>query len=237
MPLSPRVDLNMKILIIEDDFRIASNLAEFLKACNYTLEIASDGTEGYDLAVTGEYDLIILDLNLPKMDGITVCQKLRKNKCQSLVLMLTARDTNLDEVTGLDAGADDYIVKPFDLQLLLARIRALLRRKNNKLNSVLTWGDLVLDPNKYEVKYQNNQVDLSPKEYQLLELLLRNCDRTLTKEIIVDQLWSMDETPQEETVKAHIKGIRRKLKLVGLKTNIIESIYGVGYRLKSYDSP
>ncbi|WP_330202908.1 response regulator transcription factor [Cyanobacterium sp. Dongsha4] len=227
----------MKILIVEDDFRIANNLAQFLRSNNHVVEIAYDGETGYDLAEIGNYDLIILDLSLPKMDGITVCQKLRKNQCQSLILMLTARDTNLDQVTGLDAGADDYIIKPFDLQLLLARIRALLRRNNNHLNTLFTWGDLVLDPNKYEVKYQNNLVNLSPKEYQLLELLFRNCDRTLTKEIIIDQLWSMEEIPQEETVKAHIKGIRKKLKLAGLKTNIIENIYGVGYRLNSYDCP
>lgn len=227
----------MKILIVEDDFRIANNLAQFMRSNNHVVEIAYDGETGYDLAEIGNYDLIILDLSLPKMDGITVCQKLRQNQCQSLILMLTARDTNLDQVTGLDAGADDYIIKPFDLQLLLARIRALLRRNNNHLNTLFTWGDLVLDPNKYEVKYQNNLVNLSPKEYQLLELLFRNSDRTLTKEIIIDQLWSMEEIPQEETVKAHIKGIRKKLKLAGLKTNIIENIYGVGYRLNSYDCP
>lgn len=226
----------MKILIIEDDARIADNLAQFLRKNNYIIDTAYDGETGYNLAEIGNYSLIILDLTLPKIDGIILCQKLRKNQCQSLILMLTARDTNLDQVIGLDAGADDYIIKPFDLQLLLARIRALLRRNNSHFNSILTWGDLVLDPNKYEVKYQNNLVNLSPKEYQLLELLLRNCDRTLTKEIIINQLWSMEEIPQEETVKAHIKGIRKKLKIAGLKTNIIENIYGIGYRLKSYVS-
>ncbi|WP_017294347.1 response regulator transcription factor [Geminocystis herdmanii] len=226
----------MKILIVEDDLRIAQNLAEFLGKKHYIIEIAYDGETGYDLAQMGNYDLIILDLTLPKMDGITICQKLRKNKCQSLILMLTARDTNLDQVTGLDAGADDYIIKPFDLQLLLARIRALSRRNSPHLTSIKTWEDLTLDTNKYEVKYQDKLVNLSPKEYQLLELFLINCDRTLTKEIIIDQLWSMEEIPQEETVKAHIKGIRKKLKLAGLQTNIIENIYGIGYRLNSYVS-
>lgn len=228
---------NMKILIIEDDQRIADNLAQFLHKNHYTVEIAYDGKMGYDLAEIGNYDLIILDLTLPKLDGITVCQKLRKNRCESLILMLTARDTNLDQVIGLDAGADDYIIKPFDLQLLLARIRALLRRNNSHLSSLFTWGDLILNPNKYEVKYQDNLVNLTPKEYQLLELFLRNFDRTLTKDFIIDQLWSMEEIPQEETIKAHIKGIRKKLKSAGLKTNIIENIYGIGYRLNSYVSP
>lgn len=226
----------MKILIIEDDSRIANSLAEFMTKNNYIIDITYDGNTGYNLAQTGNYDLIILDLTLPKMDGISICQKLRKNQCQSLILMLTARDTNLVQVIGLDAGADDYIIKPFDLQLLLAKIRALLRRNNKNLASIFSWGDLVLDPNKYEVMYQNNLVNLTPKEYQLLELLLRNCDRILTKEIIIDQLWSLEEIPQEETVKAHIKGIRKKLKLAGLKVNIIENIYGIGYRLNSYVS-
>lgn len=226
----------MKILIIEDDSRIADGLGDFLSKNKYTIDIAYDGETGYNLAQFGNYNLIILDLTLPKIDGITICQKLRKNKCQSLILMLTARDSNLDQVTGLDVGADDYIIKPFDLQLLLARIRALLRRNNSYLTPVLTWGDLVLDPNKYEVKYNSNIVNLSPKEYQLLELLLRNCDRTLTKEVIIDQLWSMEEIPQEDTIKAHIKGIRKKLKSAGLNTNIIENIYGIGYRLNSYVS-
>lgn len=227
----------MNILIVEDDVRITDSLAELLRKNNYVIEIANDGKIGYDLALMSDYDLIILDLTLPKMDGITICQKLRKNKCQSLILMLTARNTNIEQVEGLEVGADDYIIKPFDLQLLLTKIKALLRRKSNYLNDILAHGNLVLDTNKYEVTYHNNLVNLTQKEYQLLELLLRNLDRTLTKEFIIDKLWSMAEIPQEETVKAHIKGIRKKLKIAGLKVNIIENIYGVGYRLNSYVYP
>lgn len=221
----------MKILIIEDDERISSATAEILKDNNYLVETAFDGQIGWELAQSMNYDLIILDLMLPKIDGITLCQKLRKINCQSLILMLTAKDTNLDQVTGLDAGADDYVVKPFDLKLLLARIRALLRRNQSNLPPILTWENITLDPSRCEVKYDNKLVDLTPKEYHLLELFLRNGDRILTKGMIVERLWLLEDIPLEETVKVHIKGLRNKLKLAGGNPNLIENIYGLGYRL------
>jgi DNA-binding response OmpR family regulator len=221
----------MKILIIEDNQKIADATAEILRDNNYLVEIAFDGKIGWELAQTMTYDLIILDLMLPKIDGITICQKLRKINCQSLILMLTAKDTNLDQVTGLDAGADDYIIKPFDLTLLLARIRALLRRNQSNLPPILTWENLSLDPSKCEVKYQDKLMDLTPKEYHLLELFLRNGDHILTKGMIIERIWSLEEIPLEETVKVHIKGLRNKLKLVGGNPNLIENIYGLGYRL------
>jgi DNA-binding response OmpR family regulator len=221
----------MKILIIEDNQKIADATAEILRDNNYLVEIAFDGKIGWELAQTMTYDLIILDLMLPKIDGITICQKLRKINGQSLILMLTAKDTNLDQVTGLDAGADDYIIKPFDLTLLLARIRALLRRNQSNLPPILTWENLSLDPSKCEVKYQDKLMDLTPKEYHLLELFLRNGDHILTKGMIIERIWSLEEIPLEETVKVHIKGLRNKLKLVGGNPNLIENIYGLGYRL------
>lgn len=222
----------MRILIIEDDIIIANNLREILEKNLYNVEIALDGEEGLNLALFTKFDLIILDLNLPKIDGIKLCRILRENQCNSLILMLTARDTNLDQIIGLDAGADDYIVKPFDLKVLLARIRALLRRNTPEVNNLLLWGDLVLDPNKFEVKYKDNIIPLTKKEYQLLELFLLNPHRTLTKEFIIDQLWSFEDTPQEDTVRAHIKKLRKKLKEAGVEQDVIENIYGIGYRLK-----
>ncbi len=222
----------MRILIIEDDIIIANNLREILEKNLYNVEIALDGEEGLNLALFTKFDLIILDLNLPKIDGIKLCRILRENQCNSLILMLTARDTNLDQIIGLDAGADDYIVKPFDLKVLLARIRALLRRNTPEVNNLLLWGDLVLDPNKFEVKYKDNIIPLTKKEYQLLELFLLNPHRTLTKEFIIDQLWPFEDTPQEDTVRAHIKKLRKKLKEAGVEQDVIENIYGIGYRLK-----
>lgn len=221
----------MKILIVEDDSRIASAVAEGLKDHHYVVEIAIDGEMGWEFAQMMTYEVIILDLMLPKIDGITLCQKLRKIGCQSLILMLTAKDTNLDQVKGLDAGADDYLVKPFAMELLLARIRALLRRNQSSLPPILTWGNITLDPSKCEVKYQDKLVDLTPKEYSLLELFLHSGDRILTKGMIIEQLWISEEIPLEDTVKVHIRGLRNKLKLVGANPNFIENIYGLGYRL------
>lgn len=221
----------MKILIVEDDQRIANALSEGLKDHHYLVEIAPDGQIGWEYAQAINYDLIILDLMLPKLDGISFCQKLRKINSKSLILMLTAKDTNEDQVKGLDVGADDYIIKPFEMGLLLARIRALLRRTQSSLPPILTWENLTLDPSKCEVKYQGKLVNLTPKEYNLLELFLRSGDRILTKSTIIEELWSFEGIPLEDTVKVHIRGLRNKLKLVGASPNFIENIYGLGYRL------
>lgn len=207
-------------------------MREILEKNLYTVEVALNGEEGLELALSTKFELIILDLNLPKIDGLEICRILRQNKCKSLILMLTARDTNLDQIIGLDAGADDYIVKPFEIKVLLARIRALLRRNTPEISNLLLWGDLVLNPNTFEVKYKDNNIPLTKKEYQLLELFLLNPHRTLTKEFIIDQLWPLENTPMEDTVRAHIKKLRKKLKQAGIEQDVIENIYGIGYRLK-----
>jgi two-component system OmpR family response regulator len=149
-----------------------------------------------------------------------------------LVLMLTARDTYADKVTGLDVGADDYVVKPFNLHELLARIRALLRRGSTDLSMFLECGHLQLNPNTYEVTYAGELLHLTPKEYRILELLLRHRDRTFSKAEIIEHLWSFAEPPNEETVKVHIRSLRQKLKQAGAATDLIETIYGLGYKLK-----
>jgi two-component system OmpR family response regulator len=168
---------------------------------------------------------------LPKLNGITLCQRLRQAGNKILVLMLTARDASTDKVLGLDAGADDYVVKPFDLPELLARIRALLRRGSVFLSPVLEWGSLCLDPSQCEARYQDQLLDLTPKEYALLELFLRNGTRVLSRQVILERLWAFDDTPIEETVKVHLQKLRRKLKAVGAPSNLIETVYGLGYRL------
>jgi DNA-binding response OmpR family regulator len=221
----------MKILLVEDDNRIVNALVEALTDQRYIVEVAHDGEEGLNFAETLTYDLIVLDLMLPKLSGITLCQRLRQAGNKTLVLMLTGRDTSTDKVLGLDAGADDYVVKPFDLPELLARIRALLRRGSVSLSPVLEWGWLCLDPNQCEVRYQDKQLDLTPKEYALLELFLRNGTRVLSRQVILERLWSFDDIPVEETVKVHLQKLRRKLKAVGAPANLIETVYGLGYRL------
>lgn len=221
----------MKILLVEDDDRIADSLAEALIDRHYVVDIAPDGSEGLNLAQSFPYDLIILDLMLPKIDGITLCRQLRNAGISTPVLMLTARDTSSDKVKGLDVGADDYVVKPFDLPELLARVRALLRRGNQTLPPVLEWKGLQLNPNTCQVEYNEKLLHLTPKEYSLLELFLRSGDRVLSRSIILDNLWSFEEPPGEETIKVHMQSLRKKLTAAGAPRNFILTVYGVGYRL------
>ena len=221
----------MKILLVEDDERIARALAEALSDQNYAVDIAIDGEEGWAYVEAYQYSLILLDWMLPKLDGIHFCQRLRQHGLHTPVLLLTAKDTSTGKVIGLDAGADDYVVKPFDLQELMARIRALLRRGNSTLPPVLEWGKLRLDPGITEVVYGNQTLHLTPKEYQLIELFLRQSRRTLNRSTILEQLWTSEEPPGEETVKVHIRSLRQKLAAAGA-TDFIETVYGLGYRLK-----
>ncbi|HEY9851715.1 MAG TPA: response regulator [Leptolyngbyaceae cyanobacterium] len=222
----------MRILLVEDDPAMAAVVTEFLTKLHYVLDIANDGQEGWEFVEAYTYDLILLDVMLPKMDGMTLCRRIRSHGYRMPVLLLTARQTSTDKVMGLDVGADDYVVKPFDLKELGARIRALLRRGNSALSPVLQWGKLHLDPSTCEVTYDNKTIPLSPKEYSLLELFLRNSRRIFNRSAILDHLWSWENPPGEDTVKAHIKGLRQKFKSVGAPSDFIETVYGMGYRLK-----
>lgn len=221
----------MRILLVEDDERLAESLCESLTDQHYAVDIATDGQAGWEFVEVTPYDLLLLDVMLPKMDGITLCRRVRSRGYQMPVLLLTARDTSSDKVIGLDAGADDYLVKPFDLQELLARIRALLRRGTTPLPPVLEWRELCLDPSTCEVFYSGLSLQLTAKEYSLLELFLRSGHRILSRSIILEHLWSFNETPGEETVKVHLKSLRQKLKAAGAPADLIETVYGLGYRL------
>ncbi|HEY9809813.1 MAG TPA: response regulator [Halomicronema sp.] len=222
----------MKILLVEDDDHLASMLNTVLSEHHHTVDVASDGLSGWELAESFNYDLIVLDVMLPKLDGISLCRRLRSNRFSMPILLLTAKDSRNDKVMGFDAGADDYVVKPFDPEELAARIRALLRRKKVALPPVLEWGLLRLDPNTCSVNYAGQPLHLTPKEYGLLELFLRNTNRVFSRNAILEQLWSFEESPAEETVRAHIKGLRMKLKSVDAPADLIETVYGLGYRLK-----
>ncbi|ACK65473.1 two component transcriptional regulator, winged helix family [Rippkaea orientalis PCC 8801] len=222
----------MKILLVEDDENIALPVVEDLSDRHYIVEVAQDGEMAFELLDVYEYDLILLDIMLPKIDGISLCRRLRSQGCQTPILMLTARDTVSDRVAGLDAGADDYLVKPFALQELSARIRALMRRGDSSLPPVLTWGNLSLNPNTCEVFYQEQPLSLSPKEYKLLEFFLRHPHRVFNRTQILDHLWPLEQLPEEATVKAHISSLRQKIKAVGGVPDLIETVYGLGYRLK-----
>ncbi len=241
VPLNPinnslKVILTMRILLIEDDVRLAEALAEALSDQLYVVDVVKDGESGWNQVKTTGYDLILLDITLPKLDGISLCKQLRNAGYSLPILMLTARDTSTDKVTGLDAGADDYVVKPFDLQELLARIRALLRRGSFSADPVLSWGKLRLDPSTYEVSYDYHPLHLTPKEFSLLELLIRNGRRVLSRSVIIERLWSSENPPEEETVKAHIKSLRHKLRTATAPEDLIETLHGLGYRLKQIES-
>ena len=221
----------MRILIVEDDSRIAKPLAEDLKHQNHVVDIVSDGIEALEYAQSGNYDLILLDLMLPRLDGITVCKRLRTAKYSTPILMLTARDTTSDKILGLDAGADDYLVKPFELEELAARIRALSRRNIETRQPILIHGDLQLDPSNCNVTYAEKSLLLTPKEYMILECFLKNPTQVLTRSAILDKLWEFDKLSGEETVKTHIANLRKKLRTGGSPEGFIETIYGIGYRL------
>lgn len=221
----------MKILLVEDDDRTAKPLAEDLRHQHYVVDMVSDGIEGWDYSQSTTYDLILLDLMLPRLDGITFCKRLRASKSNALILMLTARDTTKDKIIGLDAGADDYLVKPFELEELAARIRALLRRSPTTHQPSLIHGDLQLDPSTYNVTYKNKPLLLTPKEYMILECFLRNPIQVLTRSVILDKLWEFDKLSGEETIKTHITNLRKKLRVAGSSEDFIETVYGIGYRL------
>jgi diguanylate cyclase (GGDEF)-like protein len=222
----------MRILLVEDDEAIAHVLVSTLNNQNYLVDVATDGQEGWQLVEGCLYDLIVLDVGLPKIDGITLCRKMRSQGYQMPILLLTSRDSTQDKVMGLDAGADDYLVKPCEAQELSARIRALLRRGDSALPPVISWGSLELNPNTFEVTYEEEMVNLTPTEYRLLELFMRNSSRVYSRTAILDHLWSFEDPPGEETIRAHIKGLRQKLKGAGAPADLIETVYGLGYRLK-----
>ncbi|MBD2075584.1 response regulator transcription factor [Phormidium sp. FACHB-592] len=227
----------MRVLVVEDDVRIANLLVEAFTNRQYEVDTADNGESAWNLVNTLNYDLIVLDLTLPKIDGIKLCQQIRTRGATAPnaaipVMMLTARDTIADKIVGLDAGADDYMVKPFDIEELMARIRALLRRGSPTANPTLTWDGLQLNPSTYEATYQGIPLLLTPKEFALLELLIASGRRVMSRPIIIERLWLPEETPTEEAVKTHIRTLRQKLKAAKAPDNLIETVYGMGYRLK-----
>ncbi|MBS2037469.1 response regulator transcription factor [bacterium] len=219
-----------RILLVEDDQRIAKPLGRELARELHTFDLAEDGEMGWSFLETGEYDLAILDIMLPRLSGIELCQRIRARGLDIPVLLLTALDGVRDKVSGLDAGADDFLVKPFALDELHARIRALLRRKVSTA-PVLSWGtQLELNPQSKQVQIDKHELDLTPREYQLLELLMRSPGLYFSADEILDKVWGWESSPSRGTVKTHMKSLRDKLRQEGLD-GVIETQYGRGYRL------
>ena len=222
----------MRILVVEDDVQLAEMLTEALSDYQHVVDVVWDGEAAWDWVGSLQYDLIVLDLTLPKLDGVSFCQRLRGCNSSLPVLMLTARDTVADRITGLDAGADDYVVKPFDMQELMARTRALLRRGGAAATMNLFWGSLRLNSSTYEVTYDEQPLHLTRKEYALLEVLVSSGRRVLSRSRLISRIWTLEASPTEETVKSHIRTLRMKLRAVGAPEDLIETVHGLGYRLK-----
>jgi DNA-binding response OmpR family regulator/HPt (histidine-containing phosphotransfer) domain-containing protein len=222
----------MKILLVEDDDSLIALLTRSLNSQHYIVDAVKDGEMGWTYASTFDYDLIILDIMLPKLDGITLCKRLRGEGYPTPIMLLTAQDLITAKIQGLDAGADDYVVKPFDITELMARMRALLRRSSNHPVPLLSWGDLLLDSSTCEVTYNGQPLILTTKEYDLLELFLRDSYHVFSSDEIIDRLWSSDDFPAEATVRSHLRRLRHKLQAAGAPPDAIATIHGRGYYLK-----
>ncbi len=221
----------MKILLIEDEIGIANFIAEGLAMENYLVDIAYEGRDGLDMALINEYDIILLDLMLPDIDGMEICQQIRKNKISTPVLMLTAKNTTEDKISGLDAGADDYLTKPFELDELFARMRALLRRSQKKYTgNTIKISNLKLNSKTREVSRNNRKIELSNKEYKLLEYLMRNSGEVLSRQQILEHVWDTDIDPFSNTVEVHIRFLRQKIDQ-SFNRKLIKTIRGAGYKI------
>ena len=224
----------MRILIIEDEHKIANSIKKGLEQESYAVDVAYDGEQGFDLAVTEDYDLIILDLMLPKINGMDICKRLRKEEnVHTQILMLTARGEIDDKVKGLNAGADDYLVKPFAFTELLARIRALTRRPKNSLDTILNVKDLTFNTLTFNVKRADKQINLSRKEFALLEYLLRHKGRTLTKDQIINHVWDYNSDVLPNTIEVLIGYLRNKIdRPFKNKPPLIHTVRGFGYKIE-----
>ena len=226
----------MHILVVEDERRLADLVRRVLTEERHIADVAYDGPSGLDMALGGSYDLLVLDLMLPGMDGFAICRQLRSAKIETPVLMLTARGAVEDRVTGLRLGADDYLVKPFAMEELLARVEALLRRRNRELDITqqLRVGDLTLDLLRHEVSRGERVIELTPKEFALLEYLMRNAGQTLTRTQIVDHVWRYDADALSNVVDIYIHYLRDKVDRDSAKP-LIRTVRGVGYRIDRTD--
>ncbi len=222
----------MRILVVEDEHKIANSIKKGLEQESYAVDVAYDGQKGFDLAISEDYDLIILDLLLPKMDGIEICSKLREKQIHTPIIMLTAKGQITDKVAGLDAGADDYLTKPFAFEELLARVRALTRRPKNNTGTILTIGNLTLNTTTYEIKRDGKLIKLSSKEYALLEYLMRHPNQVLTKKQIINHIWDYDADVLPNTVEVYIGYLRNKIdKPFPNKAALIQTVRGFGYKI------
>ncbi len=221
----------MRVLVVEDEHKIANSIKKGLEQESWAVDVAYEGNDGFDLASGEDYDVIILDLMLPGIDGMTVCQKLRAEKIHTPILILTAKGELNDKVAGLNHGADDYLVKPFAFEELLARLGALCRRPKNHLNSVLVYKDLSLDTQTFEVKRAGKEIALSKKEFSLLEYLLRHVRTVLSKEQIMNHVWDYEANILPNSVEVYIGYLRKKIDTPFKNQPLIQTVRGFGYKI------
>ncbi|AOT71992.1 response regulator transcription factor [Geosporobacter ferrireducens] len=223
----------MRVLMVEDEKYMAEAIVQVLKKNNYSVDLVDNGEEGLDFGLSGIYDIIILDIMLPKMNGIDILRELRRNGIETPVILLTARGETEDKVRGLDSGADDYLAKPFHTDELLARLRALGRRKTELINDgILKYGDIALNPLALMLRCGNKEIKLTLKESQLLELLIKRNSMIISKEIIIEKLWGYDSDAEDNRVEIHVSLLRKKLNSLASDVSI-HTIRGAGYILKT----
>lgn len=227
----------MRFLVVEDDKFVAQALKLLLAEQSYGVDLALTGSRALEMVESFEYDLVILDLLLPDINGVYLCQQLRTRGHSIPILLLTGQNNVEQKAVALNAGADDYVVKPFDHRELLARVQALLRRGLSQTLPELTWGALKLNPSSRHVTYSGQDITLTPKEYAMLELLLRHSDRAFSAKLLLDRVWAAEDYPNEEAVRTHIKGLRQKLRQAGAPDDFIKTIHRVGYRLNPALNP
>jgi len=221
----------MRILIIEDNKRLSDSLRMNLEDDGYVIDVAYDGLDGEEMAAMTPYEAIILDIMLPEKDGLAVCRDLRKKRVNTPILMLTARDALDDRVSGLDSGADDYLVKPFEIDELRARIRALLRRESSSKSPFLQVGDLTIDPATHAVERAGQPIDLTAKEFSLLEFFMRHPNHIISREMAESSLWSYDHVVSSNVIDVYVRRLRRKIDDPHA-VKLFETIRGAGYRLR-----
>lgn len=223
----------MRILIVEDDHKLASNLQTLLKDEGYIAHVEHDGLKAWETAYVENYNLIILDINLPGMDGLTVLKNLRADQVDTPIILLTARNNTDDKVQGLDSGADDYLPKPFATPELLARVRALMRRNTAVNSAVIDVGSLTVNTSSHEVSVENELISLTPREYSILELLVLNMDRVVSRLSIAEHVWDDNFDLMTNVVDVHIRNLRKKLKDNDKNNQLISTVWGIGYIIKN----
>ncbi len=220
----------MKILLIDDERQLTEALGAILKQQKYLVDFAFNGEDGLDLACSGVYDLIILDVMMPVMDGFTMLKKFRQRRFDTPVLMLSAKSETSDKIDGLNIGADDYLAKPFNMDELLARVKALLRRKEVFTGDILSFNDISLDRDTFELIKDDKRITLGKKEFQILEMLILNKGKSINKEKLIEKIWGYDTNAEYNTIEVYVSFLRRKFVAVGAQTEI-KSIRGIGYTI------